>query len=78
LKCYFYLGLGHTEKKCWNKNAKGLCATTNFLEVLVDDEEATLAKLNRVYGNDQHVFSGVRIPKRICPLLPIQQNNKRK
>jgi hypothetical protein len=27
---------------CWKKTAKGLAATTNFLEVLVIDEEATL------------------------------------
>jgi hypothetical protein len=26
---------------------KGLTTTTNFLEVLVNDEESTLAKLNR-------------------------------
>jgi hypothetical protein len=43
---------------------KKLCATTNFLEVLVDDEEAILAKLNRVCGKDQHIFSKVRITKR--------------
>jgi hypothetical protein len=52
LKCYFCLGLRHVEKKCWKKTTKGLRATTNFLEVLVDDEEATLVKLNRVCGND--------------------------
>jgi hypothetical protein len=39
------------------------------LEVLVDDEEAFLAELNRVYRNDQHVFSGVRIPKRRLPIV---------
>ncbi len=43
--------------------------TTNFLEVLVDDEEASLAELNCVYRNDQHVFSGVRIPKRRLPIV---------
>jgi hypothetical protein len=41
-----------------------LPATTNFLEVLVDDEKATLAELDRVCGKDQHIFSGVKIPKR--------------
>jgi hypothetical protein len=30
------------EDRCWKKFAKGLPTTTNFLEVLVDDEEATL------------------------------------
>jgi hypothetical protein len=44
-----------------------LPATTNFLEV--DDEEATLAELNHVCGEDQHIFSGVRIPKRRLPII---------
>jgi hypothetical protein len=35
LKCYFCLGLGHTDKRCWKKSRKGLFATTNFLEVLL-------------------------------------------
>jgi hypothetical protein len=35
----------------------------------VDDEKATLAKLNRVCGDDQHVFSRVRIPKRRLPII---------
>jgi hypothetical protein len=43
LKCSLFLGLRHTEERCWKKFAKGLLATTNFLEVLVNDEEATLA-----------------------------------
>jgi hypothetical protein len=64
LKCSFYFGLRHMEERCWKKSTKGLPATTNFLEVLVDDGEATLAELNRVCGEDQHIFSGVRIPKR--------------
>jgi hypothetical protein len=41
LKCSYYFGLGHTEERCW-KNGKGLPATTNYLEVLVNDEDATL------------------------------------
>jgi hypothetical protein len=28
---------------------KGLIATTNFLEILVNDEMATLVKLNQIY-----------------------------
>jgi hypothetical protein len=48
LKCSICFGLGHTKDKCWKKSAKGFLATMNFLEVLVDDEEATLAKLNHV------------------------------
>jgi len=60
--------LGHIHKRCWKKFRKGLLATTKFLEVLVDDEEATLVELNHVYGEDQHIFSGVRIPKRRLPI----------
>jgi hypothetical protein len=61
LKCFFCLGLGHTKERCWKKTTKGLHAPTNFLEVLVDDEEATLVELNCVCGDDYHVFSGVKI-----------------
>jgi hypothetical protein len=39
------------------------------LEVWVDDEETTLAELNHVCGNDQHVLFGVRIPKRRLPIV---------
>ncbi len=68
LKCSFCLGLGHTKERYWKKSTKGLHATINFLEVLVDDEEATLVELNRVYGEDQHIFYGMRIPKRRLPI----------
>jgi hypothetical protein len=44
LKCSFCFGLRHIEDRCWKKFAKGLFVTTNFLEVLVDDEKATLLK----------------------------------
>ncbi len=57
------------KERCWKKIAKGLPATTNFLEVLVDDEESTLAKLNHVCGDDRHVLFGVRIPKRRLPIV---------
>jgi len=69
LKCFFCFGLGHMEDRCWKKNAKGLPATTSFLEVLVDDEEAIIVELNCVCGDDQHVFSWVRIPKRRLPIV---------
>jgi hypothetical protein len=51
------------EDQWWKKTTKGPTATTNFLEVLVDDEEVTFYELNRICGDDQHVFSRVRIPK---------------
>jgi hypothetical protein len=69
LKCSFCFGLGHIKDKCWKKSGKGLPTTTNFLEVLVDDEEATLVKLNRICGGDHHIFSGVKIPKRKLPII---------
>jgi hypothetical protein len=45
LKCSFFFGLGHTKDQCWKKTTKGHAATTNFLEVLVNDEKATLLEL---------------------------------
>jgi hypothetical protein len=69
LKCSFYFGLRHTKDRCWKKPAKVLFATTNFLEILVDDEEATLSKLTHICGGDQHIFFGVRIPKRRLPII---------
>jgi hypothetical protein len=43
LTCSYYFGLGHIEECCWKKNGKGLAASANYLEVVVNDEEATLA-----------------------------------
>ncbi len=68
LKCSFYFRLKHTKDRCWKKSAKGLCATINFLEVLVDDEEAFFLELNRIYGGDQHIFFRVKIPKKGLPI----------
>jgi hypothetical protein len=67
LTCSFCFGLGHTKDQCWKKFVKGLTTTTNFLEVLVNDEEATLVKINKIYGC-QHVFSRIRIPNRRLPV----------
>ncbi len=64
LKCFFYFTLGHMEDRCWKKIAKGPTTTMNFLEVLINDEEATLSNLNQICGDDQHVYFSVRIPKR--------------
>jgi hypothetical protein len=66
------------EDMCWKKFAKGLPTTKNFLKALVDDEKATLAKLNRVCGKDQHIFSGVKIPKRRLPITtnPAKEQEK--
>jgi hypothetical protein len=37
---------------------------TNFLEMLINDEEATLIKLNWLCGVKHNVFSSVKMPKR--------------
>ncbi len=44
------------------KNPKSGTTTANFLEVLVDDDEAILAQLNRICGPNYNVFSHVRVP----------------
>ncbi len=64
LKCSLCFGLGHMEDRCLKESTKGLPTITNFLEVLVVDEKATLVELNRICGGDQHIFFGARIPKR--------------
>jgi hypothetical protein len=58
IKCSFYSGLGHSEDKCWKKlkDGKSPFGTTNFLEVLLNDEEATMQQLNKLCGNE-NVFS---------------------
>jgi hypothetical protein len=52
LKCSFCSGLGHSEDRCWkrSKDGKSYPGTANFLEVLLDDEEATLQQLNKLCG----------------------------
>jgi hypothetical protein len=56
------------KNRCWKKSTKGLSATINFLKVLVDGEENFFSKLNHICGGNQHVFYGVRIPKRRLPI----------
>jgi hypothetical protein len=51
------------EERCWKKFVKGLLGTTNFLEVLVDDEEATMVELNCVCGEDCIYFLGLESQK---------------
>ncbi len=63
LKCYFCLGMGHTKDRCWKKNGKGPSACANFLKKLVNDEEATLIKLNQLFGIKHNVFSKIKMPK---------------
>jgi hypothetical protein len=64
IRCSFYNGLRHSKDCCWKKkDTKYSNSTTNYLEVLVNDEEATLIKLNRICGANHHLSSKNRIPK---------------
>ncbi len=65
VKCFFCLGLGHSEDKCWkkSKDGKSHSGATNFLEVLLNDEATTLQQLNELCG-DENVFSYTRVPRR--------------
>lgn len=63
LKCYFYLGMGHMEDNCWKKNDKGTFASTNVLEVMVNDEETTPSELNHLCGVKNNIFLNVKMLK---------------
>jgi hypothetical protein len=69
VKCSFYTGLGHSEDKCWKKPRDGRThpGSTNFLEVMLDDEEATLHQLNELCGGE-NLFSYTQVPRRRMPV----------
>jgi hypothetical protein len=69
IKCSFCSGLGHSEDRCWkkSKDRKSHYGAANFLEVLLNDEAATLQQLNELCGNE-NVFSHTRIPRRRHPV----------
>jgi len=69
IKCTFCSGLGHFEDRCWKKpkDGKSHYGTTNFLEVLLNDEIATLQQLNKLCG-DENLFSYTRMLKRRVPV----------
>jgi len=73
IRCGYCSGMDHTEDRCWKngKDRKALSATNNYLEVLVDDEEAALEQLIRLCGTKHHIFSRARIPQR---RLPVEMN----
>jgi hypothetical protein len=58
VKCSFCAGLGHSEDRCWKKPREGKThpGSANFLEVMLDDEEATLHQLNELCGSE-NLFS---------------------
>jgi hypothetical protein len=69
VKCSFRAGLGHSEDRCWKKPKDGRShsGAANFVEVLLNDEEAMRQQLNRLCGN-QEVFSYTRVPRRRMPI----------
>jgi hypothetical protein len=69
VKCFFCAGLGHSEDRCWKKPKDGRLhsGAANFVEVLLNDEEATRQQLNRLCGN-QEVFSYTQVPRRRVPI----------
>jgi len=56
--------LGHFEDRCWKKPKDGKLHSgiANFLEVLLNDEAATLQQLNKLCG-DENLFSYTRVPR---------------
>jgi len=57
IKCSFCLGLGHLKDMCWKKpkDGKSHSGVAKFLEVLLNDEEATMQQLNKLCGNELHL-----------------------
>jgi hypothetical protein len=73
VKCSFCSSLGHSEDRCWKKSKDGRSnsGAVNFLEVLLDDEAATVQQLDKFCENE-NVFSYTRIPRRRHPVeLPL-------
>ncbi len=69
IRCSFCNGLGYLENRCWRKkDIKPSNSTTNYLKVLVNDEEATLNELNKICGANHHLTSGNKIPKKRLPV----------
>jgi len=65
IRCSFCNGLRHSEDCCWKKkDTKSSNSIANYLEVLINDEEATLTKLNMICGVNHHLSYGNKIPKK--------------
>jgi len=65
VKCSFCAGLGHSEDRCWKKPRDGKMhpGSANVLEMMLDDEEATLHQLNKLCGSE-NLFSYTRVPRK--------------
>jgi len=63
IKCSFYSRF--SKDRCWKKpkDGKSHFGTTKFLEVLLNDEEATMQQLNKLCGKE-NVFSYTQVPRR--------------
>ncbi len=72
VKCSFCARLGHSKDRCWKKPKDGRSHSraANFIEILLNDEEAALEQLNRLCGNEK-VFSYTRVPWRRMPIVSI-------
>ncbi len=65
IKCFFCLGLGHSGDMCWKNPKVGMSRSraTNFFEVLLGDEEATIQQFNKFCENE-NLFSYIWMPRR--------------
>jgi hypothetical protein len=69
IRCSFCNGLGHSEDYYWRKkDTKPSNFIANYLEMLVNDEEATLNELNKICDANHHLTSGNKIPKKRFPV----------
>jgi len=73
VKCSFCAGLGHLDDRCWKKPKDGKAhpGSTNFLEVMLNNDEATLHQLNKLCGSE-NLFSYTRYQGEGCLSLQHQ------
>ncbi len=60
--------LGHIEEHCWKKDSKPGASTTNYLELLVDNEEAVRTHFDKICGDNHELFSHTMVPKQWVPM----------
>jgi hypothetical protein len=71
-KVFILQWYGALRRLLWRKiNTKPSNSIVNYLEVSINDEEATINELNKICGANHHLTSGNKIPKR---KLSIQAN----
>jgi hypothetical protein len=58
VKCGYCSSMGHMKDKQWKigKYGKALFVATNYLKVMVDDEEITLKQLNQLSGTKHDIL----------------------